>query len=348
MIFQVGRTGVVTPVACLAPVRVGGVTVSRATLHNAEIVAQLDLRVGDTVIVERAGDVIPRVVKVATDDGHAGRTPVLFPDQCPECATALVTIDQQKATRCPNALTCPAQRRAGLIHFASRGAMEIDGLGEKIVDQLLEAGLVSRPSDLYRLTALQLSQLDRMGEKSANKLMDALEVTKQRPLARCLVALGIPEVGEATARDLVTHFQRLEAIAEATVDDLKAVKGIGDVVADQVYDFFRDEQRQVEVAQLRELGVAFPPFEPVAIQQGVPEIEGKTFVITGTLPTLKRSEAKRILTEHGGKVSGSVSKRTDALLCGEAAGSKRTKAEALGIPIVSEEELLAWLGRSEG
>jgi DNA ligase (NAD+) len=347
VIFQVGRTGVVTPVACLSPVRVGGVTVSRATLHNAEIIAQLDLRLGDQVVVERAGDVIPRVVAPVLDADHEGRPAVGFPVECPQCGTALVTIDTQKATRCPNSLTCPAQRRAGLIHFASRGAMDIDGLGEKLVDQLLEAGLVGRPSDLYQLTAYQLSNLERMGEKSAQNLLEAISVTKGRSLPRCLVALGIPEVGEATARDLAVHFGRVDGIAEASVDELKAVKGIGAVVADQVYGFFRDPQRQEEVERLRAYGVLFPAQAAVAVNPAVSAISGKVFVITGTLPTLKRSEAKKLIEAHGGKVTGSVSTKTDALLCGESAGSKLAKAQSLGVPVIAEETLLQWIGGKE-
>jgi DNA ligase (NAD+) len=346
VIFQVGRTGVVTPVACLVPVRVGGVTVSRATLHNAEIVAQLDLRIGDSVVIERAGDVIPRVVRAIVDEAHEQRPLVLYPSNCPECGAGLVTVEQQKATRCSNTLTCPAQRRAGLIHFASRGAMDIDGLGEKIVDQLLEAGLVSRPSDLYALSAFQVGALERMGSRSAEKLIEAIEKTKSRSLERCLVALGIPEVGEATARDLVAHFGSLDGISAATVDDLIAVKGIGSVVADQVKSFFEDPQRQNELERLTTLGVQFPSFEAPEIDGGSEHILGKTFVITGTLPSLKRSEAKTLILAHGGSVSGSVSSKTDALLCGEAAGSKLAKAESLGVSIVSEEQFLLWVGET--
>jgi DNA ligase (NAD+) len=343
VIYQVGRTGVVTPVACLSPVRVGGVTVSRATLHNAEIIAQLDLRLGDLVVVERAGDVIPRVVRPVLDEEHRVREAVRYPSCCPQCGAVLVTVDQQKATRCPNALTCPAQRRAGLIHFASRGAMDIDGLGEKIVDQLLEVGLVSRPSDLYRLSVEQLSRLDRMGEKSAQNLVDAITETKARSLGRCLVALGIPEVGETTARDLAVHFSSMEALEGASFDELKAVKGIGDVVADQVHRFFADPQRQDELERLRSLGVQFRPHEaPTPITASSPII-GKTFVITGNLPTLTRNEAKSLILKYGGRVSGSVSAKTDALLCGDAAGSKLKKAETLGVLVISEETLLQWI-----
>lgn len=220
--------------------------------------------------------------------------------------------------------------------------MDIDGLGEKIVDQLLEAGIVTRPSDLYQLGERQLLNIERMGDKSAQKLIDAIEQTKNRPLPRCLVALGIPEVGEATARDLALHFGSIDAIEGASFDDLKGVRGIGDVVADQVHRFFRDPQRQAELERLRSFGVLFPAQEVSVVSDAVSQVSGKAFVITGTLPTLKRSEAKKLIEAHGGKVTGSVSAKTDALLCGESAGSKLEKAEKLGVLVISEETLLLW------
>jgi DNA ligase (NAD+) len=340
--FSVGRTGAVTPVAFLRPVRVGGVTVSRASLHNADIIAQLDVRVGDTVVIERAGDVIPKVVRVALDEAHNERTKAYFPDVCPQCGTALLREHDVAAIRCPNTLSCPEQLRAGLRHFASRGAMEIDGLGEKLVDQLVDANLVRRASDLYLLTSEQLTSLERMGQRSADKLVEAIRDSCGRPLARGLVALGIPEVGESTARDLAAHFLTLDAIAAADISALVTVDGVGDIVANKVHSFFADERFTEEIARLREAGVQFPDEAPKVASTGV-DLAGKSFVLTGTFPTLKRSEAKTMIQAQGGKVSGSVSKKTDYLVAGEAAGSKLTKATELGLAIIDEATLLGML-----
>jgi len=349
--FQVGRTGAITPVACLRPVRVGGVTVSRASLHNEDIVRSLDLRVGDRVAVERAGDVIPRVVEAVADDGRDALPPVSFPTTCPECGTQLVREEDQAVIRCPNSLSCEAQLRAGLRHFASRGAMDIDGLGSKLVDQLVERGLVHRVSDLYTLTRGQLRGLDRMGSRSADNLLAALDQSKEQPLHRAIVALGIPEVGEATARDLAEHFRTLDAIAAADDDALLAVHGIGTTVAGRIREFFADPARRSELARLRELGVRFPDLPP---RQAIPEsrdvegVTGKTFVLTGTLPTMQRSEAKERILAAGGKVTGSISGRTDFLVAGERAGSKLGKAQKAGVEIIDEAALLALLGGSGG
>jgi len=348
--FQVGRTGAITPVACLAPVRVGGVTVSRASLHNEDIVRSLDLRVGDTVAVERAGDVIPRVVHAVLDaDGRDALPPVRFPDTCPDCGTHLVREDDQAAIRCPNSLSCTAQLRAGLRHFASRGAMDVDGLGEKLIDQLVDRKLVRRVSDLYTLDRSVLARLDRMGTLSADNLVAALSASKAQPLHRALVALGIPEVGEATARDLADHFRTLDAIASAELEALMDVHGVGTTVAGHIHGFFRDEARREELARLRELGVAFPDLparEAVADDGPVEGVAGKTFVLTGTLPTMQRSEAKERILAAGGKVTGSVSKKTDFLVAGEKAGSKLAKAQKAGVEIIDEAALVALLGGS--
>ncbi len=344
--YQVGRTGAITPVANLEPVRVGGVTVSRATLHNYDLVQQLDLREGDTVAVERAGDVIPKVVHVVPDEGHDARPVVQLATECPACNTALEREEDQAVTRCPNRLSCPAQLLAGLRHFASRGAMDIDGLGAKLIEQLVARGLVRRVSDLYILTRSQLANLERMGGQSADNLLAALEVSKQRPLGRALTALGIPEVGESTARDLAAHFGSLGALMEANVEALVEVHGVGDVVAQRVRTFFTDPGHLDEITRLRDAGVAYPT-EATAEPTDGPSTAaaGKIFVITGTLPTLKRSEAKARILAAGGKVTGSVSSKTDYLLAGDAAGSKLTKAQELAVPVLDEVGLLDLLSQ---
>jgi DNA ligase (NAD+) len=348
--YQVGRTGAVTPVAHLAPVQVGGVTVSRASLHNKDHLAELDLRVGDTVVVVRRGDVIPKVERVVLDEGHSARPEVVFPTTCPECGTELEfkeAKDRKKALMvCPNRLGCPAQLRAGLRHFASRGAMDIDGLGAKLVDQLVDVGMVKRVSDIYALTAFQLGQLERMGERSADNLMDAIEASRGRPLERILIALGIASVGEATARDLARWFGSIDALLQATEADLCEVPGIDTWVASRVAHFLGDPRHRAELDRLRELGVQFPTTEP---QRGEPEaapsggVAGKTFVLTGTLPTMDRNEAKKRLLAAGAKVTGSVSKNTDFLVAGADAGSKLSKAQALGVPVIDQQAMLAML-----
>jgi DNA ligase (NAD+) len=339
--FQVGRTGAVTPVARLSPVRVGGVTVSRATLHNEDQVRQLDLHVGDTVVIERAGDVIPRVVKVA--QRGKGSRPVVFPTACPVCGSPLTRDPEFAVIRCTNTVGCPAQQQAAVRHFASRGAMDIDGLGDKLVNQLVGRGLVKRLSDLYRLTRAQLTSLERMGAKSADNLLAALERSKTRPLDRCLVALGIPDVGEATARDLANHFRTIDALLDASKEQLLEVHGIGEVVAETIHAFLRDERHRDLVRDLREVGVAFVPRADDPTPATATALTGKTLVLTGTLPTLERAEAQRRILAAGGKVSSSVSAKTDYLVAGDKPGSKRARAEELEVPVIDEAELLRLL-----
>ena len=348
--FQVGRTGAITPVAHLAPVRVGGVTVSRATLHNADQIVVLDLRIGDTVVIQRAGDVIPKVVRVVADEGHDERPVSVFPTHCPECSASLVRDPDKAVIRCPNPISCPAQLTAAVLHFASRRAMDIDGLGSKLVDQLVGRKLVTRVSDLYQLTHAQLSGLDRMGSRSADNLIAALESSRGRPLERCLTALGIPEVGEATARDLANHFRSLDALIEADRAQLLEVHGVGAVVAERVIAFFGDPRSREEIERLRRAGVCFPDLpgvaDPGAQPAGATEaahLTGKTFVITGTLPTLQRDDARARIVAAGGKVTGSVSSKTSFLIAGEKAGSKLTKARQLGVAILDEAQLLQLL-----
>ncbi len=338
--FQVGRTGAVTPVAHLAPVRVGGVTVTRATLHNADMLTTLDLRVGDLVLIERAGDVIPRVVAVVPEDGRESRPQPQFPETCPQCGAQLVRLADAAVTQCPNTLGCPAQLRAALRHFGSRGAMDIEGLGEKLVDQLIEAGLVRSVADLYHLTAAQLGELERMGARSAASLLAQLEQSKDKPLDKALTALGIPDVGEATARDLARHFGSLHAFLAATPEALTRVPGIGDKVASRVHSAVHAPGFEALVAGLQSAGLRFtPPAAPPVTGA----IAGRTFVLTGTLPTLGRDDAKARILAAGGKVSGSVSTKTHYVVAGTEAGSKLDKATELGIPVLSEPEFLALL-----
>jgi DNA ligase (NAD+) len=352
--FSVGRSGVVTPVAVLGPVRVGGVTVRNATLHNEHQLRHKKeylggLRLGDLVEVYRAGEVIPRVDAVVPEAGRDARPLVSFPAECPVCGHALVRegadadVPEKVAWRCPNALGCRAQLEAALQHFASRRAMDIEGLGEKLVQQLVSQRLVGRPSDLYRLRLEQLSGLDRMGQRSAQNLLDALEASKARPLARVLYGLGIPQVGESTARDLAQHFGELERIAAASEGALQAVPGVGLEVAALVRRFFADPRNADELDQLRAVGVRFPPVERAAAAAGPSPLQGLTVVVTGTLQRGSRDAVKALLEAAGAKVSGSVSKKTSALVAGEEAGSKLDKARELGVPVVTEADLDAFL-----
>jgi DNA ligase (NAD+) len=344
--FSVGRTGAVTPVANLSPVRVGGVTVRNATLHNEhQMTRALKLREGDMVEIRRAGDVIPEVLGAVEEPGRDERPLIAYPAACPQCGAHLVREpnpdDPDKVLiRCPNGMGCPAQARGGIRHFASRLAMDIEGLGEKLVDQLVTHGLVRRPSDIYALTKEPLVNLERMGELSAQNLLDAIEVSKGRPLDRVLMALGIPMVGESTARDLARHFGTIDAILAADVAALTGVFGVGEKVAVAVRSFFDEPRNVEEVARLRAAGVRFPEVQRVVTGT---VFAGKTFVITGTLPTLSRDAAKARIEAAGGKVTGSVSKKTDFLVVGEDAGSKLEKARELGVRSLGEDELLALL-----
>ncbi|MBM4366855.1 MAG: NAD-dependent DNA ligase LigA [Deltaproteobacteria bacterium] len=351
VLFSVGRTGAVTPVAQLEPVRVGGVTVRNASLHNEhQMVRVLGLRLGDTVEIQRAGDVIPEVVRVVPSVGRDGLSPAAYPEACPDCGHALVRelSDPKKPEmvliRCPNTLGCPAQRLAALRHFAARGTMDIEGLGEKLLELLIARGFVSRPSDIYRLHERreELVALDRMGALSVQNLLDAIEASKQRPLERGLMALGVPSVGESTAKDLARAFRGIEAVMDASVEALDAVPGIAEPTAVGIREFFADARNREEVERLCTLGVAFvPPAAPASASLG-----GKTFVLTGTLPTLSRDQAKAMIEGAGGKVSGSVSKKTDFLVAGTEAGSKLDRAQELGVPVIDEQGLRALLGES--
>lgn len=334
--FQVGRTGAVTPVARLKPVFVGGVTVSNATLHNMDEIERKDVRVGDTVIVRRAGDVIPEIVQVVLERRQEGSQPVSLPSHCPVCGADVIRPEGEAVARCSGGLYCPAQRKEALKHFASRKAMDIEGLGDKLVDQLVDQGLVHDPSDLYKLTLEQLSGLERMAEKSAQNLLDALEKSKQTSLPRFLYALGIREVGEATAHSLSQQFGDLEPIEQADQERLQETPDVGPIVASHIVAFFHQSHNLEVIQRLRDSGLFWPKVERREVQQ-LP-LAGKTFVITGTL-SRPRDEIKAELIALGAKVAGSVSKKTDYVVAGEAAGSKLDKASELGIEVLDEAGL---------
>ncbi|EGQ8195095.1 NAD-dependent DNA ligase LigA [Vibrio parahaemolyticus] len=337
--FQVGRTGAITPVAKLEPVFVGGVTVSNATLHNADEIERLQVKIGDQVVIRRAGDVIPQVVSVIKERRPETARDIIFPTQCPVCGSHVERIEGEAVTRCTGGLVCQAQRKQSLKHFVSRKALDVDGLGDKVIEQLVDREMVETPADLFKLSAGVLTVLDRMGPKSAQNIVNALEKSKLTTLPRFLHSLGIREVGEATAVNLAQHFKSLEAIQAATEEQLIAVQDIGVVVAKHITTFFEEEQNQAVVQDLLVQGIHWP--EVSAPEQGAAlPLEGKTVVLTGTLSQLGRTEAKEALQSLGAKVTGSVSKKTDILFAGENAGSKLTKAQELGIEIKTEQDLL--------
>ena len=346
---QVGRTGALTPVARLAPVFVGGVTVTNATLHNQDEIDRKDVRVGDTVIVRRAGDVIPEVVAAVLDkrpDPAPPRFNILqtWPT-CPECGSHVVRLDGEAAVRCTGGLVCPAQRKQALLHFAGRRAMDIEGLGDKLVDQLVDRGLVHTPADVYRLSQDALAGLERMAEKSAANLLAAIDTSKTTTLARFIFALGIRNVGEATAKDLAQHFGSLDKLIAASEADLLAVRDVGPIVAQSIIQFFAEPHNLDVVRKLRTAGVCWPESE--GVQQSAGILMGKTLVLTGTLPTLTRDAAKEKIEAAGGKVASSVSKKTDYVVAGEEAGSKLAKAQELGVPILDEAGLLTLLASND-
>ena len=342
---QVGRTGALTPVARLKPVFVGGVTVSNATLHNQDEIDRLDVRECDTVIVRRAGDVIPEVVSVIKDrrlHSDAPRFEILkrYP-VCPVCGSHVARQEGEAAIRCTGGLYCPAQRKQALLHFASRRAMDIEGLGEKLVDQLVDTGIVRTPADLYKLGIAKVASLDRMAEKSASNLLAAIEKSKHTTLARFIFALGIRNVGEATARDLAAHFGNLDALISADETAFVEVPDVGPIVAQSIAQFFAEPHNREVVEQLRAAGVSWQDAVPRRKTLGA--LAGKTFVLTGTLPTMSRDEAKEIIEAAGGKVAGSVSKKTDYVVAGAEAGNKLSKAQELGVTILDEDALLLLL-----
>ncbi len=340
--FQVGRTGTITPVARLRPVFVGGVTVSNATLHNQDEIRRLGLMIGDSVIIRRAGDVIPQVVSVITSRRSADARPIEFPTACPICGSEVHRTEGEAAVRCTGGLVCPAQRKEAIRHYASRLAMDIEGLGTKLIDVLVDADMLSGVADIYKLQADQLASLDRMGAKSAGKLVAAIERSKQTTLPRFLYALGIREVGQATAAALAMHFRDLETILDADMDALMAVTDVGPVVARHIHEFFSEPNNRRVIATLLECGVEWPVLPPAEASARL--LAGQTYVITGTLESMTREEVKERLQALGAKVSGSVSARTDALIAGASAGSKLDKAQQLGIRILDEAALRKLIG----
>lgn len=344
--FQVGRTGALTPVARLAPVFVSGVTVSNVTLHNIDEVHRKDVRVGDTVVVRRAGDVIPEVVSVVPDRRREDARPVQLPERCPVCGSRVLRVEGEAVARCTGGFTCSAQRQEALRHFASRRALDIEGLGERMIEQLVERDQVKSPADLYALTLPQLAQLERMGEKSAANLLAAIEKSKQTTLPRLLYGLGIRDVGEATALALARHFGSLERLMSADERTIQQVPDVGPVVAAHIAAFFASEEHLRVIKALRDKGVTWPDLEPAPRSTG--SLTGRTFVITGTLSSMTREQAQEALTARGAKVTASVSKKTSYIVAGGEAGSKLARAEELGVPVLDEQQFLALLGSDGG
>ena len=339
--IQVGRTGALTPVARLAPVFVGGVTVTNATLHNEDEIRRKDVRINDVVVVRRAGDVIPEVARVVLERRPAGTSEFVMPAMCPVCGSHVAKSEDEAVSRCTGGLFCPAQRKQALLHFASRRAMNIDGLGDKLVEQLVDANIVRTPADLYRLGLLALIGLERMGERSAVNLLAAIEHSKQTTLARFIFALGIRNVGEATAKDLAQHYGSLDKLLAADEASLLQVRDVGPVVAHSISGFLQEMHNREVIEQLRACGVVWQE-HPMRVATGLP-LSGKTFVLTGTLSSLSRDAAKEKLEALGAKVSGSVSKKTDYVLAGTEAGSKLDKARELGVTILDEAQFMALL-----
>ena len=337
--FQVGRTGAITPVAKLEPVFVAGVTVSNATLHNGDEIERLDIAIGDTVVIRRAGDVIPQIIGVLHDRRPADARPIIFPETCPVCDSAIVRIEGEAVARCTGGLFCAAQRKEALKHFVSRKAMDIDGVGGKLIEQLVDRELIHTPADLFKLDLTTLTRLERMGAKSAENALASLEKAKNTTLARFIFALGIREVGEATALNLANHFKTLEALQNADLEALQQVPDVGEVVANRILAFWHEPHNVAVVNDLIAQGVHWETVETKEVAEN--RFKGKTVVLTGTLTQMGRNEAKALLQDMGAKVSGSVSAKTDFVIAGDAAGSKLTKAQELGVAVLTEEEFLA-------
>ena len=337
--FQVGRTGAITPVAKLEPVFVAGVTVSNATLHNGDEIERLDIAIGDTVVIRRAGDVIPQIIGVLHDRRPADARPIIFPKTCPVCDSAIVRIEGEAVARCTGGLFCAAQRKEALKHFVSRKAMDIEGVGGKLIEQLVDRELIHTPADLFKLDLTTLTRLERMGAKSAENALASLEKAKNTTLARFIFALGIREVGEATALNLANHFKTLEALQNADLEALQQVPDVGEVVANRILAFWHEPHNVAVVNDLIQQGVHWDDVEVKEVGENL--FKGKTVVLTGTLTQMGRNEAKALLQDMGAKVSGSVSAKTDFVIAGDAAGSKLTKAQELGVAVLTEKEFLA-------
>lgn len=335
--MNVGRTGVITPVGNFAPVLLAGTTVSRATLHNEDFIREKDIRIGDKVIIRKAGEIIPEVVSVASHSNDS--VEFTFPEKCPSCSSLLIKEEGEAALRCTNT-ECPAQLRRHLIHFVSRDAMDIDGMGPAVLSDLLKNNLISSPADIYRLKAEDISSLERKGEKSASNLMEAINNSKQKELYRLVYALGIRHIGQKAAKLMCEHFGDIDSILNASVENYLQIDGFGEIMAKSAHSYFSLENTKALIEELRELGLSMQG-EKKSLNSTL--FEGKTFVLTGTLPTFTRSDASAIIEQNGGKVSSSVSKKTSYVLAGEDAGSKLTKAQSLGIAVISEKELLSMI-----
>jgi DNA ligase (NAD+) len=341
--FQVGRTGAITPVARLKPVHVAGVMVSNATLHNMDEIQRLDVKIGDTVIIRRAGDVIPQVVSVVAEKRPDNARAIYLPDTCPVCESSVERVAGEAVARCSGGLFCGAQRKEAIKHFASRKALDVDGLGDKLVDQLVDAGLIDSFDDLFHLQLEPVAALERMAEKSAQNLLNALEAAKATTLARFLYSLGIREVGVTTAQNLADHFGFLDRLMAANKEQLIEVPDVGEIVAAHVVNFFAEPHNQTIIEQLRKAGVSWPEKEPASASAEDSPLAGNTYVITGTLSSMSRDQAKEYLQSLGGKVTGSVSAKTSCLVAGEKAGSKLSKAQNLGVEVLDEESFLELL-----
>lgn len=341
--FQVGRTGAITPVAKLEPVFVAGVTVSNATLHNGDEIERLNIAIGDTVIIRRAGDVIPQIIGVLHERRPDNAKPIIFPTNCPVCDSQIIRIEGEAVARCTGGLFCAAQRKEALKHFVSRKAMDIDGIGGKLIEQLVDRELIHTPADLFKLDLTTLTRLERMGVKSAENALNSLEKAKSTTLARFIFALGIREVGEATALNLANHFKTLDALKEADLDQLQQVPDVGEVVANRIFIFWREAHNVAVVEDLIAQGVHWETVEVKEASENL--FKDKTVVLTGTLTQMGRNEAKALLQQLGAKVSGSVSSKTDFVIAGDAAGSKLVKAQELNITVLTEEEFLAQITR---
>ncbi len=341
--FQVGRTGAITPVARLKPVFVGGVTVKNATLHNMDEIRRKDIHIGDRVIIRRAGDVIPEVVKVVISRRTDRVREVIMPTKCPVCGSVIEQLEGEAVARCTGGLFCEAQRAQAIKHYASRKAMDIDGLGNKLIEQLVAGNTIQTPADLYTLSVSRLASLDRMAEKSAQNIVNAIDNSKQPLLSRFIYAMGIREVGESTARHLAENLMSLDALMQADIETLQAIQDIGPIVAQHIVTFFQQRHNREVINKILAAGVVIQNPEKVAVDNQ--PLQSKTFVITGTLPSLSREQAKTLLLHAGAKVSGSVSSKTDYLLAGEKAGSKLTKASLLGVTVIDEATLKQWLAK---
>ena len=339
--FQVGRTGAITPVAKLEPVFVAGVTVSNATLHNGDEIERLNIAIGDTVVIRRAGDVIPQIIGVLHERRPDNAKPIIFPTNCPVCDSQIIRIEGEAVARCTGGLFCAAQRKEALKHFVSRKAMDIDGVGGKLIEQLVDRELIHTPADLFKLDLTTLTRLERMGAKSAKNALNSLEKAKSTTLACFIFALGIREVGEATALNLANHFKTLDALKAADLEQLQQVPDVGEVVANRIFVFWREAHNVAVVEDLIAQGVHWETVEVKEASENL--FKDKTVVLTGTLTQMGRNEAKALLQQLGAKVSGSVSSKTDFVIAGDASGSKLAKAQELNIPVLTEEEFLEQL-----